>query len=140
MFWIKNGSNDDLTDTDFNNEFDLTGEHALTMGKDLFTIHSAGMSNSSARLMKISTKTKTLVSSAAYTADSSGSNTLRYVYAGGTNESTLASIDQPATPRAVWLHPTSAPLHTRSPRTSPLPISPIPRRPPSARRGCDLHV
>lgn len=101
VFWIKNGSNDDLTDTDFNNEFDLTGEHALTMGKDLFTIHSAGMSNSSARLMKISTKTKTLVSSAAYTADSSGSNTLRYVYAGGTNESTLASIDQPATPGSV---------------------------------------
>lgn len=100
VFWIKNGSNDALTADDFNNAFDLTGNAALVAGANLFTIDSAGMSNSAARALKVTTKTRTLVSKASYTKDSNGSTSLQYMYAGNGNETQLVREDTP-TPGSV---------------------------------------
>lgn len=54
VFWIKNGSNDELTVNDFNKEFNTN----LVMGKNIVEIYSAGMANSGARALKLTTNTK----------------------------------------------------------------------------------
>lgn len=53
VFWIKNGLNDELTAKDFNAYFNT----ALTMGRELVEIYSAGLANSGARGLEIRTKT-----------------------------------------------------------------------------------
>ncbi|MGO1849448.1 lamin tail domain-containing protein [Microbacterium sp.] len=53
VLWIKNGPNDDLTDTDFNARFSSD----LTLGENLVEIHAAGMANGSARGLAIRTNT-----------------------------------------------------------------------------------
>jgi hypothetical protein len=105
VFWIKNGANDELTDSDFNANYGLTGASALSLGKNLFTINSAGMANAAARDLKITTKTRTLISSASYAADSAklsgASNSLQYVYTGSGNTATLARTNQVPTPGTI---------------------------------------
>jgi hypothetical protein len=106
VFWIKNGPNDALTDADFNQAFGLEGDQALTMGTNLFEINSAGMANNSARVLKIETKTKTLVSSASYPANASknltgDTHSLQYIYSAGESESKLVRSDQVPTPGSV---------------------------------------
>jgi hypothetical protein len=106
VFWIKNGPNDALTDTDFNQAFGLDGDHALTMGTDLFEIQSGGMANNSARGLKIETKTKTLVSSANYPANTSknltgDTHSLQYVYSAGESETKIVRSDQAPTPGSL---------------------------------------
>lgn len=109
VFWIKNGPNDALTDADFNKQYGLTGDKALAMGVNLFEIASGGMANNSARVLKITTRTKTLVSSAGYPAKLSSSMTgdshsALFTYTGGDVESKLARTDQAPTPGTVGEH------------------------------------
>ncbi|MFT9058825.1 metallophosphoesterase [Bifidobacterium aquikefiri] len=106
VFWIKNGPNNDLTAADFNNNFGLKGSKALSLGVNLFEISSAGMANNSARVLKIETKTKTLISSAAYPDNASTNLTgdmhsLQYSYTAGQSETKLVRSDQDPTPGFV---------------------------------------
>lgn len=54
VFWIKNGSNDTLTDDDFNKNFNTK----LEIDVNLFEVYSAGMANSGARALRLTTSTK----------------------------------------------------------------------------------
>ena len=124
VFWIKNGPNDGLGADDFNKAFALTGDKALTMGKNLFEIKSNGMANNSARTLKVATRTKTLVSQANYPDNASknltGDNhSLQYVYSGG-QESTLSKTDQNPTPgylneNDILTQPYTFPTHVTPP-------------------------
>ncbi|WP_104090147.1 MULTISPECIES: lamin tail domain-containing protein [unclassified Cryobacterium] len=62
VFWIKNGQNDALTDSDFNAAFGSN----LTMGRDLVEVFSGGMANGSARGIEILTNTGFSVNTAYY--------------------------------------------------------------------------
>ncbi|TFD63166.1 hypothetical protein E3T39_00185 [Cryobacterium suzukii] len=62
VFWIKNGQNDALTETDFNAAFGSD----LTMGLDLVEVFSGGMANGSARGIEILTNTGFSVNTAYY--------------------------------------------------------------------------
>ncbi|HCS60612.1 MAG TPA: cell wall protein, partial [Microbacterium sp.] len=53
VLWVKNGANDDLDDSDFNETFDTS----LTLGVDLVETFSAGMSNTLPRGIEITTNT-----------------------------------------------------------------------------------
>ncbi|KFI72969.1 metallophosphoesterase [Bifidobacterium minimum] len=106
VFWIRNGSNDALTAGDFNSNYGLEGSDALTLGRNLFEIESAGMANNSARALKIETKTKTLVSSASYPDNASknltgDTHSIQYMYAGGTSESSIVRTGEDPTPGTV---------------------------------------
>lgn len=106
VFWIKNGPNDDLGASDFNQAFGLSGDQALEMGVNLFEISSGGMANNSARGIKIETKTKTLISSASYPDNASSnltgdSHSLQYLYSAVESESKLVRSDQAPTPGSV---------------------------------------
>lgn len=65
VLWIKNGPNDDLTDSDFNAQFGSD----LTFGDDLVEIRSAGMANGSPRGIAIRTNTGIEVNRAYYNMD-----------------------------------------------------------------------
>ncbi|MFT9009509.1 MAG: metallophosphoesterase [Bifidobacterium sp.] len=106
VFWIKNGPNDQMTAADFNKNFGLAADKALVLGTNLFEISSAGMANNSARMLKIETKTKTLISSASYPDNAStnltgSTHSLQYVYSAGQNETKLGRSDQAPTPGSV---------------------------------------
>lgn len=51
VFWIKNGSNNDLTADDFNNNFKTN----LKLNENLFELYNGGMANSGARALRLTT-------------------------------------------------------------------------------------
>ena len=64
VFWIKNGANDDLQISDFNNKFNtnLDSDH-------LISIYNAGMANGSARGLKITSNIKDVLDYVLYNID-----------------------------------------------------------------------
>ena len=64
VFWIKNGANDDLQISDFNNKFNtnLDSDH-------LISIYNAGMANGSARGLKITSNIKDVLDYVLYNMD-----------------------------------------------------------------------
>lgn len=97
VFWIKNGSNDDLTVDDFNKEFNTN----LVMGKDIVEIHSGGMANTGARALKLTTNTKELLDFVSYNMsdkDVKANKSITYKYDMYTGKSKMISNDSKPTP------------------------------------------
>jgi len=62
VFWIINGSNNDLTADDFNANYGTN----LTLGENLFKVQSAGMANGSQRGVGVATKAGNTIAMATY--------------------------------------------------------------------------
>ncbi|PAE15913.1 hypothetical protein CHH91_12005 [Virgibacillus sp. 7505] len=62
VFWIINGSNNDLTADDFNNNYSTN----LTLGENLFKVQSGGMANGDQRGIGVATKTGSTIAMATY--------------------------------------------------------------------------
>lgn len=91
VFWIKNGSNDTLTAADFNNHFNSQ----LEMNVNLFEVYSAGMANSGARALRLTTNIKEEVDFVSYNMngikDTAEDKSIKYLYDENTNESVMTS-------------------------------------------------
>ncbi|WP_288221976.1 immunoglobulin-like domain-containing protein [uncultured Clostridium sp.] len=89
VFWIKNGSNDTLTASDFNDHFKVQ----LQMDVNLFEVYSAGMANSGARALRLTTSIKEQVDFVAYNMngvkDTSADKSIKYLYDENINESVI---------------------------------------------------
>jgi len=123
VLWIRNGANDGLTADDFNAAFGLTGEDALVLGQGLAEIDSAGMSNSAARGLKITTRTNRLLNIASYpdkvSSLTGSSHSVKFAYDASSDTSTIASTDQAPTPGVL----TGSPVHAL-PHVFPTPSAP----------------
>jgi LPXTG-motif cell wall-anchored protein len=91
VFWIKNGSNNDLTAEDFNKHFSTQ----LEINKNLFEVYSAGMANSGARALRLTTSTYEEVDFVAYNMngvkDTSADKSIKYLFDEETYESIMKS-------------------------------------------------
>ncbi|MGG7213189.1 immunoglobulin-like domain-containing protein [Clostridium nigeriense] len=91
VFWIKNGSNNDLTAEDFNKHFSTQ----LEINKNLFEVYSAGMANSGARALRLTTSTYEEVDFVAYNMngvkDTSADKSIKYLFDKETGESIMTS-------------------------------------------------
>lgn len=104
VFWIINGSNNDLTADDFNNNYSTN----LTLGENLFKVQSGGMANGDQRGVGVATKTGSTISLATYnevsgvkdTAANMGIN-FKYPLDGSTNMLKLNAGSVLGTPGSV---------------------------------------
>ena len=62
VLWIKNGANDELTATDFNQKFGTE----LELNRNLFEIHNGGMANGTPRALRLTTRTKEQIDFVSY--------------------------------------------------------------------------
>ncbi|MGN0449383.1 MAG: lamin tail domain-containing protein [Ruminococcus sp.] len=100
VFWIKNGKNDSLTVDDFNAKFNTN----LVMNESLVEIYSAGMANSGARGVKITSNVKDELNYVLYNKggadDTTADKSIKYkldVYTGEMNMVSNASEPTPGT-------------------------------------------
>ena len=104
MFWIKNGSNNALTDTNFNTKFGTN----LVMGTDLVEIYSGGMANSGARAIRLTTNVKEQLDFVAYNMssvdDTTADKTIQYQYNMFTGTSLMKSNNAQPTPGSVGVN------------------------------------
>ena len=106
VFWIKNGTNDDLQISDFNNKFNtnLDSDH-------LISIYNAGMANGSARGLKITSNIKDVLDYVLYNMDgvddTAADKSIVYQnrYDGSTFTSTLIDNSAEPTPGTVTEKP-----------------------------------
>lgn len=101
VFWIKNDSNNDLIVDDFNNHF----KTELEMNVNLFEVYSAGMANSGARALRLTTSTYVEVDFVSYNMnggkDTSADKSIKYLYNEETNESVMTSNSEIPDPGTV---------------------------------------
>lgn len=91
VFWIKNGKNNDLTADDFNKNFKTN----LKLNENLFELYNAGMANSGARALRLTTSIYEELDFIAYNMDgvkdTSADKSIKYKYDANTKKSVMTT-------------------------------------------------
>ena len=120
VFWIKNGSNDTLTAAYFNNHFNSQ----LEMNVNLFEVYSAGMANSGARALRLTTNIKEEVDFVSYNMngikDTAEDKSIKYLYDENTNESVMTSNKAVPDPGTVKEEDKPVQSNSNSPVNKPI--------------------
>lgn len=91
VFWIKNGSNNDLTIDDFNKNFKTN----LKLNENLFELYNGGMANSGARALRLTTSIYEELDFVAYNMDggkdTSADKSIKYKYDENTEKSVMTT-------------------------------------------------
>lgn len=91
IFWIKNGSNNDLTADDFNNNFKTN----LKLNENFFELYNGGMANSGARALRLTTSIYEELDFVAYNMDggkdTSADKSIKYKYDENTQKSVMTT-------------------------------------------------